>query len=114
MLITVSFPIVDYREILKQETAKIDLQCIGKNWNQELFLRSSGRIAQRKRGGPLIPYNEYQYADARRAVHVTLDKSVKQKEKRIPRVAFQRVFLIIIALDLILEFMHFLMRKRNG
>lgn len=92
MLITVSFPIVDYREILKQETAKIDLQCIGKNWNQELFLRSSGRIAQRKRGGPLIPYNEYQYADARRAVHVTLDKSVRQKEKRIPRVAFQRVF----------------------
>lgn len=92
MLITVSFPIVDYREILKQETAKIDLQSIGKNWNQELFLRSSGRIAQRKRGGPLIPYNEYHYADASKAIRVTLDKSMRQKEKRLPQVAFQRVF----------------------
>lgn len=92
MLIAISFPVVDYREMLTQETAKIDLQCVGKNWNQDVFLRSFGQLSQRKGGGPAIPENEYLYANAHRAVRFVSGINPGGAESRHSQIVFRRVF----------------------
>ena len=91
---SISFPLIDKRVFLAENTYRIDMSEFPRNWNDSSFLRSFGMFGQRRNPTGDILYQEKKYAKANRGVRIA-DQNLILRYKRVrmkPDCVFRRVF----------------------
>lgn len=70
MFYCISFPLIDKRIFLNEDTYRLDLKQFPRNWNDASFLRSFGMYGYRNNPDASMPYSEKKYAKGNRGVRV--------------------------------------------
>ena len=58
MFYCISFPLIDKRIFLNEDTYRLDLKQFPRNWNDASFLRSFGMYGYRNNPDASMPYSE--------------------------------------------------------